>query len=70
MICIVRGHNMQMRTVCLDSVDNVQGLTVRYPRPIRGLMMWVNAERPLVYVSSDKFLLSGLFCKLTSSSST
>ena len=28
------GHNMQMRTVSLDSVDNVRGLTVWYSRPI------------------------------------
>ena len=31
---------MQMRTVCLDSVDNVRGLTVRYHLLIRGLLMW------------------------------
>ena len=36
----VRGHNMPMWTVCLDIVDNVRDLTVRYRRLIYGFLMW------------------------------
>ena len=34
LLSTVRGLNMQTRVVCLDSVDSVRGLTVRYHLPI------------------------------------
>ena len=40
LLSTVRGLSMQMRMVCIDSVDNVRGLTVWYPLPFRGVLRW------------------------------
>ena len=55
-----RPGAQQMRTVCLDSVGNVRGLTIRYRLPIRGLLMWTPRRFSWISRSMDADLLPEL----------